>query len=139
MRLETLKDRGLAHSSYYISDRGVATVIDPRRDIYEYLKMAEEDCAEICYVFETHLNEDYVIGSLAARIGVRKAVLIEELLIGGGGALVSQVQELWQLYLFWGVIAAFGAARVVLPTSPTNRVSPVNTMKGPLRGDSWTA
>jgi hydroxyacylglutathione hydrolase len=59
-----VKSRGLAQTSYYVSDRGVAAVIDPRRDIQQYMKMAEEDCADIRYVFETHLNEDFVIGSL---------------------------------------------------------------------------
>jgi len=63
-----------------------------------------------------------LVGSLAARIGVRKTVLIGGLLLGGGGALVSQVQELWQLYLFWGVIAAFGAAALyVIPTMVLSR------------------
>jgi MFS family permease len=63
-----------------------------------------------------------LVGSLAARIGVRKTVLIGGLLLGGGGALVSQVQELWHLYLFWGVIAAFGAAALyVIPTMVLSR------------------
>jgi len=63
-----------------------------------------------------------IVGSLAARIGVRKTVLIGGLLLGGGGALVSQVQELWQLYLYWGVIAAFGAAALyVIPTMVLSR------------------
>jgi len=57
------------------------------------------------------------VGSLADRIGVRKTVLIGGLLLGGGGALVSTIQELWHLYLFWGVIAATGAAALyVIPT-----------------------
>jgi hydroxyacylglutathione hydrolase len=64
MRLETVKSRGLAHASYYVSDRGEAAVIDPRRDIQEYLELAAEDGAEIRYAFETHLNEDYVAGSM---------------------------------------------------------------------------
>ncbi len=54
----------MAQTSYYLSDRGKAAVIDPRRDIQEYLALATEDCAEIVYVFETHLNEDHVSGSL---------------------------------------------------------------------------
>ncbi|MCW3988555.1 MAG: MFS transporter [Candidatus Bathyarchaeota archaeon] len=63
-----------------------------------------------------------IVGSLAARIGVRKTVLIGGLLLGGGGALVSQVQELWQLYLYWGVLAAFGAAALyVIPTMVLSR------------------
>jgi MFS family permease len=63
-----------------------------------------------------------IVGGLAARIGVRKTVLIGGLLMGGGGALVSQVQELWHLYLFWGVVAAFGAAALyVIPTMALSR------------------
>jgi MFS family permease len=57
------------------------------------------------------------VGSLAERVGVRKTVLVGGLLMGGGGALVSLVQELWMLYLFWGVMAAAGAAALyVVPT-----------------------
>lgn len=64
MRMEAIKSRGLAHTSYYLSDRGEAAVVDPRRDIQDYVTLAAEDCAEIRYVFETHLNEDFVVGSL---------------------------------------------------------------------------
>jgi MFS family permease len=63
-----------------------------------------------------------IVGGLAARIGVRKTVLFGGLLLGGGGALVSQVHELWQLYIFWGVIAAFGSAALyVIPTMALSR------------------
>ena len=63
-----------------------------------------------------------IVGGLAARIGVRKTVFLGGLLLGGGGALVSQVQELWQLYLFWGVVAAFGSAALyVIPTMVLSR------------------
>ena len=57
------------------------------------------------------------VGRLSERVGVRRTVLVGGLLMGGGGALVSLVQELWMLYLFWGVIAAAGAAALyVVPT-----------------------
>jgi MFS family permease len=62
------------------------------------------------------------VGRLAERMGVRKTVLIGGVLLGGGGALVSTVTELWQLYLFWGVIAAAGAAALyVIPTMALSR------------------
>lgn len=38
-------------------------IIDPRRDTGIYFDIAKQDTAEIRYVFETHRNEDYVIGS----------------------------------------------------------------------------
>ena len=64
MRLEAIKDRGISHMSYYLSDGGEAVVVDPRRDIDAYINLAKEDCAKIEYALETHRNEDYIVGSL---------------------------------------------------------------------------
>ena len=64
MRIIPIKSPGLAHTSYYVSNKGESFIVDPRRDIGEYLKLAQNDCANLKYVFETHRNEDYVIGSL---------------------------------------------------------------------------
>ncbi len=62
------------------------------------------------------------VGRLAERVGVRGTVLVGGLLLGRGGALVSFVTELWHLYLFWGVIAATGAAALyVVPTMVLSR------------------
>jgi len=63
-----------------------------------------------------------LVGNLAERIGVRRTVLLGGLLLGGGGTLVSLVRELWHLYLFWGVVAAMGAAALyVVPTMVLSR------------------
>ena len=63
-----------------------------------------------------------LVGNLAERMGVRKTVLLGGLLLGGGGALVSLMRELWHLYLFWGVIAAIGASALyVIPTMVLSR------------------
>ena len=43
---------------------GSAAVIDPRRDCEIYLQIASRINARITHIFETHRNEDYVIGSL---------------------------------------------------------------------------
>lgn len=64
MKLKTIKSEGLAHNSYYLSDKEEAVVIDPRRDCEIYTQLAKEDCAQIKYILETHRNEDYVVGSL---------------------------------------------------------------------------
>jgi hydroxyacylglutathione hydrolase len=60
---ERYKSEGLAHYSYLIADQGQAAVIDPRWDIDVYLRDAAQDQAYIGCVFETHRNEDYLIGS----------------------------------------------------------------------------
>ena len=64
MLFEKIKSPGLAHNSYLIGDGGEAVVIDPRRDIDVYLDKAVEAGYSIEYVFETHRNEDYIIGSM---------------------------------------------------------------------------
>jgi hydroxyacylglutathione hydrolase len=64
MKLNTIKSEGLAHNSYYLSDGDEAVVIDPRRDCEIYTQLAQQECAQIKYILETHRNEDYVVGSL---------------------------------------------------------------------------
>ncbi|MDZ7760433.1 MAG: MBL fold metallo-hydrolase [Desulfovermiculus sp.] len=64
MFLEKVKSDGLSHMSYILGDGGSAAVIDPRRDCQVYLDLAYQNGAQINYIFETHRNEDYVIGSL---------------------------------------------------------------------------
>jgi hydroxyacylglutathione hydrolase len=48
-------------------------VVDPRRDCEVYIDIAYREGARITHIFETHRNEDYVIGSreLARRTGAR--------------------------------------------------------------------
>jgi hydroxyacylglutathione hydrolase len=64
MFLEKITSNGLAHWSYIIGDGSSAAVIDPRRDYQVYIDIAYREGATIDYIFETHRNEDYVIGSL---------------------------------------------------------------------------
>ncbi len=65
MLFERVFSAGLAHNSYIIGDAGKAVVIDPRRDGEIYLEIAARNGYTITHIFETHRNEDYVIGSLA--------------------------------------------------------------------------
>jgi glyoxylase-like metal-dependent hydrolase (beta-lactamase superfamily II) len=61
----------LAHASYLIGSRGEAAVVDPRRDVDEYLDEAHAQGLAIRYVIETHLHADFVSGhrELAERTG----------------------------------------------------------------------
>jgi hydroxyacylglutathione hydrolase len=63
MFIETIRSEGLAHLSYLIGHGGKAAVIDPRRDFRIYIEKALGHGARIDCIFETHRNEDYVIGS----------------------------------------------------------------------------
>ncbi len=63
----------LAHASYLIGSEGEAAVVDPQRDVDEYLEEAAAHGLEIKYVIETHLHADFVSGhqEIAARTGAR--------------------------------------------------------------------
>lgn len=64
MLFERVFSEGLAHNSFIIGDAGKAAVIDPRRDGDIYLEIAAKNACTITHIFETHRNEDYIIGSL---------------------------------------------------------------------------
>jgi hydroxyacylglutathione hydrolase len=46
-----------------LTDGQEAAVTDPRRDCKIYARIANKTCTKIRYIFETHRNEDYVVGS----------------------------------------------------------------------------
>ena len=52
----------LAQASYMIGSDGEAAVVDPRRDVEEYLDAARENGLTIRHVIETHLHADFVSG-----------------------------------------------------------------------------
>ncbi len=61
----------LAHASYLIGSDGEAVVVDPQRDVDQYIDEADAHNLAIKYVVETHLHADFVSGhrELAARTG----------------------------------------------------------------------
>ncbi len=73
MRITTIRSEGLAALSYFVSSENEAMVIDPRRDALVYHKLAINSDARITKIFETHRNEDYIIGSLELQSYVPEA------------------------------------------------------------------
>jgi hydroxyacylglutathione hydrolase len=59
----------LAHASYLIGDEQThtAAVIDPQRDIDQYLAFAQDHGLHIAHVFLTHFHADFVAGHLELR------------------------------------------------------------------------
>ncbi|MEP6916745.1 MAG: rhodanese-like domain-containing protein [Acidobacteriota bacterium] len=59
----------LAHASYLIGDEAsrVAAVVDPQRDIDQYVALAEEHGLRIAHVILTHFHADFVAGHLELR------------------------------------------------------------------------
>ncbi|HKO15474.1 MAG TPA: MBL fold metallo-hydrolase [Gemmatimonadaceae bacterium] len=73
MLLKRFYDEPLAQASYLVasSRSGQAIVVDPNRDVAQYLDAADAAGLRIAYVTETHIHADFVSGAreLAARTG----------------------------------------------------------------------
>jgi glyoxylase-like metal-dependent hydrolase (beta-lactamase superfamily II) len=63
----------LAHASYYLGSENEAAVIDPQRDVQQYLDEANANGQTIKYIIETHSHADFVSGhiELAAKTGAQ--------------------------------------------------------------------
>ena len=64
MYIQQLYTGCLSEAAYYIESEGEAAIIDPLRDIEEYLLLAKSRNAKIKYIFETHFHADFVSGHL---------------------------------------------------------------------------
>ncbi|MFM2326132.1 MAG: hypothetical protein RIR31_334 [Bacteroidota bacterium] len=54
----------LSEAAYYIESEGEVAIIDPLRDVEEYITLINERNAGIKYIFETHFHADFVSGHL---------------------------------------------------------------------------
>ena len=64
MYIQQLYTNCLSEAAYYIESDGHAAIIDPMRDIEQYIHLAAERNAAIQYIFETHFHADFVSGHL---------------------------------------------------------------------------
>jgi len=64
MVVEQLYTKCLSEAAYFIASDGEAAVIDPLRDVDEYIAKAEQMGVKIKYIFETHFHADFVSGHL---------------------------------------------------------------------------
>ena len=94
MFLKRVRSEGLAHISYFLESNGEAAVVDPRRDIDDYLLLAKERDARVVLVLETHRNEDHVSGSLELANATGAAIYHGEQLEFGYGNPLEDGQEL---------------------------------------------
>src|SRR3712207_5124813 len=73
MRIQSFHYPGLGNSAHLVVDEGSgeAAVVDPQRDVDQYLGAAAGLGARITHIFETHVHNDFVSGGhvLAARHG----------------------------------------------------------------------
>jgi len=64
MFVKQIYTKCLSQASYFLESDGEAIVIDPIRDINQYLDLADLNACKIKYVIETHFHADFVSGHL---------------------------------------------------------------------------
>src|SRR5262245_34517961 len=88
----------LAHASYVVADEesGAAAVVDPQRDVDQYLTFAADHNLRITHVFLTHFHADFIAGHLELRDRVgaticlgRKAIAEYDFKPVGDGTSIS--------------------------------------------------
>lgn len=64
MKIEQIYTGCLAQGAYYIESEGEVAIIDPLREVQQYIDKAQAANANIKYIFETHFHADFVSGHL---------------------------------------------------------------------------
>lgn len=101
---------GLGCFSYILGcpAAGIMAVVDPRRDIGEYLDIAESEGMRITHIFETHVHADHVSGAQDLRAKTGAAIHIHE----SAGVAYEHVP------LKTGDVFTLGAARIKVLHTP---------------------
>jgi len=117
----------LAHASYLVADPAsrTAAVVDPQRDVDQYLAEAEREGVEIRYVFLTHFHADFVAGHLELRDRV-----------GARICLGSKAKAEYAFTAFRdGEAVEFGSVRLVVRETPGHSPESISILVYDLQKD----
>ncbi|MBL6603661.1 MAG: MBL fold metallo-hydrolase [Bacteroidetes bacterium] len=64
MKIEQIYTGCLAQGAYYIESENEVAIIDPLREVNQYIDKAKESNSTIKYIFETHFHADFVSGHI---------------------------------------------------------------------------
>jgi len=80
MYFEQIKTPGLGCYSYLIGCplAGVMAVVDPKRDIGDYLRISQEAGMRITHIFDTHVHADHITGAQELREATGADIYIHE-------------------------------------------------------------
>lgn len=74
MDIELFTTPGLGDTSYLIASDGEAALIDPQRDAWRFLAVADRRAWRVRHVLETHVHNDYLSGALEVRAATRARI-----------------------------------------------------------------
>jgi hydroxyacylglutathione hydrolase len=64
MLIEQIYTGCLAQGAYYVESDGECVIVDPLREVNQYIEKANQNGAKIKYILETHFHADFVSGHL---------------------------------------------------------------------------
>ena len=65
MKVEQIYTSCLSQASYYIESDGEAVVIDPLREVDQYIQKAKNSSSKIKFILQTHFHADFVSGHIS--------------------------------------------------------------------------
>jgi hydroxyacylglutathione hydrolase len=73
MIIEQIYTGCLAQGAYYVESNGEVAIIDPLREVQDYIDKATKNKAKVKYIFETHFHADFVSGhvTLSEKTGAK--------------------------------------------------------------------
>jgi hydroxyacylglutathione hydrolase len=76
---------GLAIASYMVGDEKAkeVAVIDPTRDVEEYIRIAKDEGLRITHILETHVHADFVSGSAELKARLKGEPVVHASAMGG--------------------------------------------------------
>ena len=110
----------LAHASYLIGDdeTHTAAIVDPQRDVDQYVAYAEEHGLRIAHVFLTHFHADFVAGHLELRDRTGATIYL--------GAAAKAEYRFTQLHD--GDVIAFGQVRLTALETPGHTAESISIL-----------
>ena len=76
MDLEVFTTDGLGDATYLIASDGEAALVDPQRDAWRFLAVAERRGWRVSRVLETHVHNDYVSGAHEVRAATGATIVV---------------------------------------------------------------
>ena len=76
MDLEVFVTAELGDASYLVASDGEAAIVDPQRDAWRFLSVADRRGWRVRHVFETHVHNDYVSGAHEVRAATGATIVV---------------------------------------------------------------
>ena len=93
MVIEQIYTGCLAQGAYYIESNGEVAIVDPLREVQDYIDRAKNNNATIKYIFETHFHADFVSGHLTLAKETGATIVYGPLAKTGFDSLIAKDQQ----------------------------------------------